>query len=268
MEKEIYFHVGLAKTGSTFLQKNVFPKLHGIKYISTHKYKNCIDLIIKEKHKKILISREFDRQFEKEVKWFTSHFPNTKIIVVFRRHDQWISSQYKRFVKNGYSLSFDQFYDIENDSGFWKNKEMIYKNKILLIKKYSPYKPLVLFYDEIKTNPYNFIDRIVKYTKSTYKKDSISLNVVHKSYNEKQLLFLRSYCRIFKKTPPTYYENNKLLHWLIYRPWWLFFHLLMYLALFIPKSIIVKKPLIEINQLQKIKEKYTNDWNHIKRLKF
>ena len=45
--KKIFFHVGLAKTGSTFLQKNFFPKLKNIKYISTHKYKRCINIIKK-----------------------------------------------------------------------------------------------------------------------------------------------------------------------------------------------------------------------------
>ena len=43
--KNIYFHVGLAKSGSTFLQKNFFPKLQNIKYISTHKYRRCIKII-------------------------------------------------------------------------------------------------------------------------------------------------------------------------------------------------------------------------------
>lgn len=73
MEKEIYFHVGLAKTGSTFLQKNVFTYLKNIKYISTHDYVNCIDVINKTNYKSYLISREFDKQFESEIKKFISN---------------------------------------------------------------------------------------------------------------------------------------------------------------------------------------------------
>ena len=67
MKKEIYFHVGLAKTGSTFLQNNFFPYLKNIKYISTHKYRKCIKIINNTNYKSYLISREFDRQFEKKL---------------------------------------------------------------------------------------------------------------------------------------------------------------------------------------------------------
>ena len=260
--KNIYFHVGLAKTGSTFLQNNFFPKLQNIKYISTHKYRRCIDIINNTNYDSYLISREFDRQLEGEVKKILNHFPETKIIIVFREHEKWISSQFKRFSKNGYHFKFEDFYNNTN-SGYWKNGDMIYIDKINIIKKYSKYDPLVLNFDELKINPHSYLSKISEYTNSNYSKSNISLNVVHKSYSEKQLIFLKGFCRIFKPNPPKYYADNKLKHWLYFRPWWLLFHLVMYVAYFLPKNMIVKKPLIDNNYLGKTMKKYKSDWDEI-----
>ena len=260
--KNIYFHVGLAKTGSTFLQNNFFPKLKNIKYISTHKYRRCIDIINNTNYDSYLISREFDRQLEGEVKKILNHFPETKIIIVFREHKKWISSQFKRFSKNGYHFKFEDFYNNTN-SGYWKNEDMIYIDKINIIKKYSKYDPLVLNFDELKINPHSYLTKISEYTNSNYSKSNISLNVVHKSYSEKQLIFLKGFCRIFKPNPPKYYADNKLKHWLYFRPWWLLFHLVMYVAYFLPKNMIVKKPLIDNNYLKKTMKKYKSDWDEI-----
>ena len=260
--KNIYFHVGLAKTGSTFLQNNFFPKLQNIKYISTHKYRRCIDIINNTNYDSYLISREFDRQLEGEVKKILNHFPETKIIIVFREHKKWISSQFKRFSKNGYHFKFENFYNNAN-SGYWKNEDMIYIDKINIIKKYSKHEPLVLNFDELKINPHSYLTKISEYTKSNYNKSNISLNVVHKSYSEKQLIFLKGFCRIFKSNPPKYYADNKLKHWLYFRPWWLLFHLVMYVAYFLPKNMIVKKPLIDNNYLGKTMKKYKSDWDEI-----
>lgn len=260
--KNIYFHVGLAKTGSTFLQNNFFPKLQNIKYISTHKYRRCIDIINNTNYDSYLISREFDRQLEGEVKKILNHFPETKIIIVFREHKKWISSQFKRFSKNGYHFKFEDFYNNTN-SGYWKNEDMIYIDKINIIKKYSKYDPLILNFDELKINPHSYLTKISEYTNSNYKKSNISLNVVHKSYSEKQLIFLKGFCRIFKPNPPKYYADNKLKHWLYFRPWWLLFHLVMYVAYFLPKNMIVKKPLIDNNYLKKTMKKYKSDWDEI-----
>ena len=260
--KNIYFHVGLAKTGSTFLQNNFFPKLQNIKYISTHKYRRCIDIINNTNYDSYLISREFDRQLEGEVKKILNYFPETKIIIVFREHKKWISSQFKRFSKNGYHFKFEDFYNNAN-SGYWKNEDMIYIDKINILKKYSKYDPLVLNFDELKINPHSYLTKISEYTKSNYNKSNISLNVVHKSYSEKQLIFLKGFCRIFKPNPPKYYADNKLKHWLYFRPWWLLFHLVMYVAYFLPKNMIVKKPLIDNNYLGKTMKKYKSDWDEI-----
>lgn len=274
MNKEIYFHVGLAKTGSTFLQKNFFPYLKNIKYISTHDYINSIDIINKTNYKSYLISREFDKQFEKEIKKFISYFPDTKIIVVFRRHDQWIASQYKRSVKNGWHWSFKNYYNI-NNKGIWKNSDLTYMNKLKIIKKYSKSKPLILKFEELKKDPFNYLNKISNYTDSKYLKTEISLKTVHKSYSEKQLIFLKKFCKIFKKTPPIYYDyqeitldktisnTNRIKHWLFYRPWWLLFHLVMYTSLLIPKSLIVKNSLINKNDLAEIKNKFKEDWKKV-----
>ena len=260
--KNIYFHVGLPKTGSTFLQKNFFPKLKNIKYINTNKYRRCINIIQKTNYNNYLISREFDRELEYEIKKITAAFPETKIIIVFREHKKWISSQFKKYSKNGFHYSFENFFN-ENNTGFWKDEDMIYKKKIEIIKKHSKHKPLVLNFEELKSNPYSYLTKISNYTKSKFKKSSISLNIVHKSYSEKQLIFLKGFCRIFKNKQPTYYSNDRLKQWLFFRPWWLLFHLVMYLAYFIPKKFIVKKPLIDKKYLNKTMNKYKKDWDYI-----
>ena len=61
LNKNIYFHVGISKTGSTFLQKRVFPKLSKITYIPTNKYHRVFEEIKNSDSNKVLVSREFDR---------------------------------------------------------------------------------------------------------------------------------------------------------------------------------------------------------------
>ena len=41
-------------------------------------------------------------------------------IIVFRQHDQYLASQYRRFIKNGFKGEVESFFDVENDVGFFK----------------------------------------------------------------------------------------------------------------------------------------------------
>jgi hypothetical protein len=43
---EIYFHVGLGKTGTKFLQHEFFPKITGIYYIKPQKYIRAKSIIL------------------------------------------------------------------------------------------------------------------------------------------------------------------------------------------------------------------------------
>ena len=85
---------------------------------------------------------------------------------------------------------------------------MLYSIKMDIIKKYSNNKPLVLRFEELKENPYSYLSKISNYTGSRYSKSDISLNVVHGSWSEKQLIFLKSFA-VYSKNPPEYYATTK-----------------------------------------------------------
>lgn len=263
-QPEVYFHVGLGKVASTYLQYNVFPKLKGIHYIQRTKYKKSVDIIRQGKYKKYLVSREFDRQFEEEVRWFSSYFPHTKVIICFRRNDSWIASQYRKAVKNGFHWGFEDFFDLDHpESSFWEHEQLLFYPKIEQVEQYFSEKPLCLFHEELKSDPWVFLDKVSAFTSTTYNKKEVSLKVKHSSYSEKQLLVLRAFCKRVKKTPPES-PSNRVLHWLLYRPWWLLFHLVMYAAQLFPKAWVPKGPLEDETYKKRIRKAYVEDWEKVR----
>lgn len=262
-EKEVYFHVGLGKTASKYLQYKVFPKFKRVYYIQRTRYKKCLDIIDRTNHKKYFVSNEFDQQLEREARWFSAKCPNAKIIVIFRIHDSWIASQYRRWVKNGYSKPFSSYFDIENDQGLWKQHELNYYDKLLIIEKYFKQKPLVLFYEDMRKDTFAFIDSIANVMGASYDKNSISLTPKHASYNEKQLKVFRKLARwIYWFDVPV--PEQPVLKFLVRTGKMVIRYPLLYGALLVPKALINKEPLIPENLLSVIREKYAQDWKKVK----
>ncbi|MFI5171306.1 MAG: sulfotransferase domain-containing protein [Chitinophagales bacterium] len=257
--KEIFFHVGLGKTASTYLQNKVFNKLKGLEYIHPTRYKKAFKIIDGSNAEKILLSREMDRQLEREVKKFSLKYPDTKAIMVLRSNDSWIASQYRRFLKNGYPYTFTQYFDIENDKGYWKISDALFFPKIMILEKYFTQKPLILFYEDMRKDTFSFIDRITKYTGTTYSKDEISLEPHHTSYEEKQLkIMLKVAPGIFTKDPQ--YKGSAFNIWLRRRSRMLLCYIILYAALLVPKRFVSKTPLIPKEELEKVKQYFKEDW--------
>ena len=262
-EPEIYFHVGLGKVASTYLQNKVFNNLEGIYYIPKNKYRKSIDIIKKNGPKKYLVTCEMDRQFNDEVARFTSHFSNVKIIILFREHGEWIASQYRRYVKNGGYHGFEKFFSLDpHQEGMWDKKHLNFYSKLEIIEKYTQQKPLVLFHNELKKDPWAFFDKISQFTDTGYNKEKISLGKVHPSYTEKQLLVLRYFCQNYVGYIPRG-RRNRVLNWLLFRPWWVFFHLVMYAAVLFPKALVPKGPLITSGYLNQVNDLFIDDWEKI-----
>jgi hypothetical protein len=102
---EVFLHVGLQKTGTTWIQCELFDKMEAIKHI--HDFRAEMYL---PKGKKIIsmewIAGEsfwpngYETRYQ-NIERFKGMFPNAKIIVGFREAESWIRSTYSQYVKNG-----------------------------------------------------------------------------------------------------------------------------------------------------------------------
>jgi hypothetical protein len=133
-EYNIVIHVGLHKTESTFLQKEIFPKIENAEVfgfanrtftIKTEFSKNKINIISEEGlsgnlHTKNKTADGITIAYRLKVL-----FPNAKIIVIFRKKDQWLKSLYSEYIKLGGYESFD----------YWKTN--ILDSRCLNYEKYS-----------------------------------------------------------------------------------------------------------------------------------
>jgi len=260
-EKQVFFHVGLGKTATTYLQYKVFPYFKNIEYIHhSHRYKRAPEIIRKGKSKRYLISREFDQIMEAEVSKFSPHYPDTTPIVVFRRHDSWIASQYRRFIKNGYPVPFSKFIDLKSDKGMFTITELTFYHYIEILEKYFTKKPVVLFYDDMRKDPMAFFDYIAKIVGADYNKKDINLSKKHSSYNEKQLKAIRW---VSKKVDLRRHSLGRRFY-LFNR---FYTNMIRYGTLFIgkhlPDSMFDTEPLIRPEELKAVRDYYEKDWQAI-----
>jgi len=254
--QELYFHVGLGKTASTFLQSRFFPKLRGIHYTPSNIYRFFPKIVKKGEHDRYLFSREFDRQFYVETEKIAELSKDTHIIIILRKHDSWIASQYRRYVKNGGKQNFNQFIDLENDHGAWKQKDLYFFPMLEYIKKHFTKKPLVLFHEDLKKDPEKFLDRITEYLKAEYAINDINLKPKHSAYSDHQLRLVKKFSPI-NKDKETHY-SNRIITFIVYRSKWLINHLVLYGANLIPKS--KSETLVDANHQKKVAEFYQEDW--------
>ena len=262
MEKsEVFIHVGMGRAGSTFLQYRVFPKLRGLHYIQRIRFRKAPGIIARGKYRKYLVSGELDpRIMEKYLVNFSESLSHARPILVLRRHDEWIASQYRRYLKNGNPWTFREFFDIEKDEGFWKKQNLYYFPLIELLEKYFESRPLILLYNDLRKDPENFIRSIVEYTGASLDMKRVDISSKHASYREKQLRAVYGMSvriNLRKKRPFRYKWKNVLLN--------LGKNLVRYLTLWIsrilPPGMVSGADLFpSAEHLSSIREAYEEDW--------
>lgn len=143
----IYLHIGLPRTGSTYLQKCVFPKLKEIKYY----YKP--NWYFFDRNEKILVSNELitsHLNFE-ELNWIKTYNFDFKIVYFKRDYESWVKSMYANFSRYE-PLPFEEFKVIFPES-----------NYIVFNEKIKSYDGLFIDYNEFNKNNKKIVDEICEY---------------------------------------------------------------------------------------------------------
>lgn len=258
---EVYIHAGLGRAGSTFLQYRVFPKFKGLYYIQRTRFRKAGRIIAKGRHDKYFISAELDiRLIEDYLKKYCIEYSHAKPIFVIRRHDGWIASQYRRLLKSGNHWEFTEFFDLENDKGYWKKDSLLYYPVIELLEKYFEHKPRILLYDDLRKDPEAFVQSIADYANAGIDLEKINFSPKHASYKEKQLrtvYTLSGHINLRKKHPFSARWKNIIRNLGVN----IIRYSVLYLTWIIPGSLLTRKQLFpDKTQLAAIREAYEEDW--------
>ena len=255
--KQVNFHIGMGKVASTYLQYRFFPKLKGVHYIQRTSYKKHHQIIQSTHATRYFVSNEFDRQLVSEVEKIAANYPDAGIIILLRRHDSWIASQYRRYVKNGGYYTFEEFIDMEQDKGYWKQEDLLFYPRLEKISHLFSRAPLVLFHDQLKRDAFAVFDRIAAYVGASYNRSDISLSPFHRSYSEKQLKAIRKF-KFFKEAPSRH--PNIVVHRIKRYARFLLSYAILYPSALLPDSWFGDQPLIDPKSLEVIRDLYRQDW--------
>lgn len=218
-QAEIFFHIGYHKTGTSYLQKKIFPYLKDISYFNCTNIDAILepDLSVKEISKrkravfgeienlnKILLSRESlsggiwigntDVAY-KNADGLKSAFPDAKIIICLRNQTDFILSHYAFLVHRGNMWrGLDSFLDFFFEAFFVKKlkyDELIEYYQTLFDKR----NVLVLLQEDLRKNPKYFFDQLSDFMKVTID-ESLYRPIAEDRVNatSKNYYFLKTLC--------------------------------------------------------------------------
>jgi hypothetical protein len=256
----IYFHLGLPKVASTFLQLNIFPYFKGLEFNGKHRFEEFRNYEPSEESGDTLFSSEFDRGLEDVVDAAVERFPEAKFFLMVRRHDKWLVSRYKYYIRKHGHKSFEEFIDLDNNRGEWKLEELMWSKKLQYILEKSNNDCLFLRQKDLRKYPDFFYQKLSEFLGHELSPKAKKNKVVNKSFKTKQLLVLRRFNRAYR------YEelrtNSRFVNRLHYRYRQYLLHIIAFFAQFLPSFMIPNEPFIEDETiLDRVMEYYRDDWN-------
>lgn len=163
------FHIGLHKTGTTFLQRDVFPAMEGL---HTYVYYHPLWELFKARDaERVVVSCErlsgnpFGGKWSDQGKTYAKNigkmFPESKCIIGFRRHDALIRSLYKQYLHQGWAASLDELFHPEG-SGTIGLEDLRFRARIEYCEQYFS-EVFVYTQEELRDNLGGFLESLSQF---------------------------------------------------------------------------------------------------------
>ncbi|MFO8000961.1 MAG: sulfotransferase [Marinilabilia sp.] len=256
-EPQIFFHLGFPKTGSTYLQRRIFPYIPGIHFFKKHHFRKFRHLKPLPGHK-YFFTYEKDIDIKEAMDQIKEKFPdNSYIILVFRPHYSWIVSKYKYYIRKFGYLDFKGYFstdapcylnigpDIYNSTADYAAR--LFNNRVLLLN-----------FDELKLSPESFMRKIYDFMGLGKEEEvAVSEKLVKPSFSIKQLKILRRFNDLYRYQKMN--SSSKILNFAHHKYRQFVLHTVAFFARFAPadtagleKELTDRRPVIE--------DHFSEDW--------
>ncbi len=187
---KVFIHIGLHKTGTTFLQKQVFPYIEDIHYVEKEESIR-FDMNLNEKKVNLISNEDLSgNPWLKNVHdrfriadRLKRVFPKAKIIVGTRNKSSWVKSLYKNYVRKGGIYDFKTFKNDIFEEDYLEFDEYINYLKKLFDDVY------VYQFEDLKKDSFQFVKDMCEYIGCSVPSfDNQKRNV---AWNDRQLRLAR-----------------------------------------------------------------------------
>ncbi len=166
---KIIVHIGLHKTGTTFIQNEIYPRLDSITTIRAwHSHRFIIN---SDFDKKILFTDEgisgnpfggnYSAEFNSNIKKIKYLYDDPKIIFGIRKHEGFLCSLYKQYLHQKGHEEFSHLFNTFN-TGLLKTDDLLFRKKIGVLKK--EFSNVFIYSQEsLKKRPQDFINSLIDF---------------------------------------------------------------------------------------------------------
>ena len=181
-ERQFFVHIGLHKTGTTFLQRDVFPRWPGISFFQHNLHLRTF--LALPKNQKVLISNEglwYNKaggQFPR-VDWWASFadprvveqsivslrefLPEARLLISFRKHSDFVLSLYLQYLHEGGTATLEDFFDSTQDRGIVRMQRISFRHVIQVAEETFGRPSFIFLHEELKADPKGTLARIGEY---------------------------------------------------------------------------------------------------------